>query len=499
MNRVEGDLEFRVDLADGRVRDAWASGTMYRGIENILIGRDPLDALVITPRVCGICSTTHLAAAAKALDSLSGSRPPPDAVRLRNVALGCEHIQSDIRQIFLMFMADFANPAYAGTALYEEAVGRYEPFRGSTVLQVLQETKRVIEIIAIIGGQWPHSSYMVPGGIVSRPSTSDLVQCRLLLKQYRRWFERRILGCSIERWSAIGSSSDLDAWLEESDQHRSSDLGFFARLCRAAGLDKTGSGHDNFISYGGMEIPEGSAVQEPALGSQLVPAGVLRGSALESFDQGLLAEHVSHSWFVDYGGGRHPFRGETRPYATGQESDRYSWAKAPRYDGLPAETGPLAEMLIARRPLFVDIAHARGASVFVRVLARLARPATLIPAMEKWMEEARGDGEYYSHPPAIEDGEAFGLVEAARGGLGHWVRIENGAISHYQIITPTAWNASPRDSAGWRGPMEEALIGTAVKDPENPVEVGHVIRSFDPCLVCTVHALKGAPSEATRR
>jgi hydrogenase large subunit len=222
LNRVEGDLEVRVQIDAGAVSEAWCSGTMYRGFEKILVGRGALDGLVITPRICGICGTSHLTSASRALDMIAHVAPPPDAVRVRNLALMTEHVQSDVRHAFLMFAVDFANPAYKDCVLFEEAVRRYAPFQGETVIETIQQTKKVLEIIAIIGGQWPHSSYMVPGGVASIPSTGDLLQCQLLLKQYRNWYERRVLGCTLERWQDVRSGADLEAWLVESDAHRQS-------------------------------------------------------------------------------------------------------------------------------------------------------------------------------------------------------------------------------------------------------------------------------------
>lgn len=492
LNRVEGDLEIRVEVKDGHVADAWCSGTMFRGFERILVGRGALDGLVITPRVCGICGTAHLTAAVRALDSVAGAAVPPDAVRIRNAALMAEHIQSDVRHSFLSFAVDFTNAAYRGQSLYEEAVRRYTPFSGETVREVIRETKRVLEIIAIIGGQWPHSSYMVPGGLASVPSPAALAQCRLLLRQYRGWFERRILGCSLSRWTAVRSAADLDAWLDERSEHRDGDLGFFIRYARKIGLQKLGRGHGNFLSYGYLDLPEGTAVKGFARGQTLIPAGFAQGAKIGPFDPHRIGEHVAHSWFTDYVGGKHPAEGETRPYATGSESGKYSWAKAPRYTDLPAETGPLAEMLISRNELFGNLIQEDGPSVLVRQLARIVRPTLLMPAMESWLEEALGDGRFYEPPGVITDGEGYGLTHAARGALGHWVKIADGKIAHYQIITPTAWHASPRDSLNVRGCTEEALVGTPIPDPDDPVALGHVVRSFDHCLVCTVHTLDRA-------
>lgn len=330
---------------------------------------------------------------------------------------------------------------------------------------------------------------MIPGGIASLPSGADLRQCLLLLKHYRRWYEHRILGCTIERWGRIQNGADLDAWLEESPSHTNSDLGFYIRFARSIGLEKIGRGYGSFLSYGYLDLPEGTKVKGMGTDGFFVPAGFLRGNELEDFNQELICEHVLHSWFVDYDGGRHPFHGETRPYATGQEGHKYSWGKAPRYSDLPAETGPLAEMAIARKPLFTDLLKNGGPNVFIRELARLVRPAELIPAMEQWLAEVEGDGDFYHAPGEITEGEGFGLTHAARGALGHWVRVADGKITSYQIITPTAWHASPRDSNGARGSTEEALIGTPVENPDDPVALGHVVRSFDHCLVCTVHTV----------
>jgi len=496
LNRAEGDLEVRLEVRGGRVTDAWSCGTMYRGFERMMLGRGPLDGLVITPRVCGICSTAHLTAASRALDAIFRAEVPANAIRARNVCLMAEVVQSDMRQSFLMFAPDLTNAALSGLPLFAEACRRYATLKGSTALEVIAETKRILEIISILGGQWPHSSYMVPGGVTSLPSASDVLQCRHLLTGCRRWYERRVLGCAIERWNEVKSPADLEAWLEESEAHRESELGFFIRFARDAEFDRLGLGRGNFLSYGGFECPEGSQVK--GIGGdgkdRLIPAGFIRSSSgLEEFDQGKVAEHVAYSWFKEDGGKSHPSEGETIPYATGSEGKKYTWAKAPRYDGLPAEVGPLAEMMVAGHGLFTGLVNdAGGPSVMTRVLARLVRPALLIPALETWLAEIDPGEVFYLTPPGMPEGQGMGLTEVSRGALGHWVSIKDWRIDGYQIITPTAWNGSPRDTDGVRGPWEEALVGLSVADESNPVGVGLTIRSFDPCLVCTVHCVEAA-------
>ena len=492
VNRVEGDLEIRIEVENHRVSDAWSAGIMYRGFENLLIGRAVLDGLVLTPRICGICSTSHLKAAAKALDMFFRVKIPDNAVRIRNITLIAEKIQNDVRQAFMLFMVDFTNAAYQKHSLFAEAVRRYKPLSGETTAAAVRETKKILEIIAILGGHWPHSSFMVPGGVVCVPSANDLAQCLFLVQNYRKWFEKQVLGCAIERWTAVKSKADLDVWLDETVTHAHSDIGFYLRFAREAGLKKLGRGCGNFISFGSLDLPEDTAVKPQGKNRQFLPSGFFHASELKPFDLGKITEDVSYSWFDAATNGKHPFDGETRPYASGEESGKYSWAKAPRYDDLPAETGPLAEMVVAANPLFMDFIRQDGPSVLVRELARLTRSAHLIPLMEQWLKETiRCREVYYQDHGEKTHGKGYGLLEAPRGALGHWVKIKDAKIQKYQIITPTAWNASPRDSSHLRGPCEEAIVGTEIQNMNNPIEVDHVIRSFDPCLVCTVHAIDG--------
>ena len=198
--------------------------------------------------------------------------------RIRNLALMTEHIQSDVRHGVLMFAVDFVNPAYASHPLFEEAVKRYHPFKGDLVVEVIKKTKKVLEIVAILGGQWPHSSFMVPGGIASHPGSNDIFQCSYLLEIYKKWYEDAVLGCTLERWREVRNLADLEAWLEESYAHRNSHLGFYIRFTRKIGLDKIGKGYGNFLSYGSLDIPEGSAVKGKNNQPFLVPAGVSSGT-----------------------------------------------------------------------------------------------------------------------------------------------------------------------------------------------------------------------------
>lgn len=477
-NRVEGDLDVRVEISDGVVTDAWVSGTMFRGFETMMIGRGPLDGLVITPRICGICSTSHLHAAAHALDDLTGIDVPGNATRLRNVTQMAEHLQSDMRHLFLMFAVDFTDSCYQQRSFYKEAAERYTPFKGSTLIDVVKQTRRILEIVAIIGGQWPHSSFMVPGGIVSLPSLSDLRQCRMLVTQFRKWFERQILGGGLEQWRQVTTVEALEAWCREAARSKA-ELPLLLAIGRELNLDRCGAGHGNYLSYGSLPFP---ADEKPG---HLFAAGFWQQGGPKLFDPKGITEDVSSSWYAEAKSGS-PLLSASLAEPD-KQGPAYSWVKAPRYQQAPAETGPLGELLIGGNPLLKDWINLRGESVMARELARIVRCADLLPTMERWLLEAADEGPLYRQPDNIVTGSGIGLTQASRGALGHWVRVTDGEIAHYQIVSPTSWNASPRDSRGTHGPLEKALLGTPVENEQHPIELGHIVRSFDPCLVCAVH------------
>jgi hydrogenase large subunit len=194
---------------------------------------------------------------------------------------------------------------------------------------------------------------------------------------------------------------------------------------------------------------------------------------------------VTYSWYDPYKGGVHPFDGESDPAP--ERTEAYSWAKAPRYAGQPAEAGPLARLVNDRDPLVADLLRRYGPSAFVREIARLHEAIRLLKQIGLWLDEVDPEEPFCLETPRVESGSGVGLVEAPRGVLGHWIMVEGGRIRNYQIITPTGWNLSPRDSEDRPGPLEAALVGTPVPDPDRPVMMSHVVKSFDPCLFCTVH------------
>ncbi len=493
MNRVEGDLEIKIEVDGNTVTDAWCIGTMYRGYEQILVGRDPKDALVITPRICGICSTSQLYAATSALEVAFQSPLAPNGTRIRNLCLMAEAVMSDARHTFLMFAPDFCNPAYRSHALYREALELFEPpFKGRVARETVHHTKQILGVVIAFGGQWPHATYMMPGGVTCRLTPESLAACLRAVDDYARWYEQTVLGCHFERWLRLGTMADFFAWLDEDRAHQQSAVGVFTRFGRALGLHQTGRGTPNLLSAGCYYDPE--RWQPPFTDREcLEPAGFYDGRKhqIEPFDQRQITEHVRYSWFIDYGDGRHPWRGETRPDYQ-PDGDRYTYAKAPRYQNQVAQLGPLADLVIAGDPLLTSFFRAEGANTWLRQFTRLSRPVSLLEHMRRTitqLQQQLDEPTFIKSEPESE-GEGCGLINASRGSLGHWVKIKNGKIANYQVITPTSWNGSPRDSTGRRGHWEESFIGVEIKDLDNPVELCHIVRSHDACLVCTVHFVK---------
>jgi hydrogenase large subunit len=480
LNRVEGDLKVKVEIENGKVVNAYCSGVTFRGFEMILRGRDPVDPLVITPRICGICGTAHLSCAARALDMLYEAEVPPNGLLVRNICLAIETIASSITHIYALFNVDFVNEKYRGRGIYTELKKRFAPFNGSSYIEALKARRTLLGIVAILGGQWPHSHYMVPGGVTSTPTSSELMRARAILTDFHQFAERVIFGGILERWLENKSFIDVERWLNEGD-HSGSDLGLFIKYGREFGLDKMGQGCGNFLSYGGYELPQEN-------GKTWLRSGFFDGKRYLKFDQRKISEHVNYSWYENRDGGTHPFNGTTVPKFN-QSQGEYSWSKAPRYDGQVVEVGPMARMRVDEDPLFKDILKKMGPSAFVRMLARYHECAKLLLMIKDWLREIEPADPFYKKPKNLKNLRGFGLAEAPRGALGHWSVIENGKIKNYQVITPTTWNCSPRDSMGVPGTMEQALVGTPVRDEDNLTEVYHVVRSFDPCLVCTVHAI----------
>ncbi len=367
-----------------------------------------------------------------------------------------------------------------------------------------------VEVYAIFGGQWPHSSFMIPGGVMCAPTLSDITRSHAILDHWaREWLEGEWLGCSVERYLQIKTWQDFLAWMDENASQHNSDLAFFYRWALEIGLDKYGQGYGNFLASGTFLNPElyTNPTVEGRNAALMSRSGVFANGQYYDFDQMNISEDITHSFFKGTGS-LHPWEGVTDPIdpADGPAQDKYTWAKAPRYNipgvgYVPLEVGPLARQVIAGRPdaaphqdydPFVnDMIANVGVNVLTRVLARMHEEAKYFTYAKKWLSEIDLHDDFYAKPAEPSEGKGYGGTEAARGALQDWIVLEDGKIANYQVITPTAWNIGPRDGSENLGPMEKAFIGTPIENPDFPVELGNVAHSYDSCLVCTVHAYDG--------
>ena len=482
-NRVEGDLEVKLEVEDGRVARARVVSPLYRGFERMLEGRDPRDSLVLVPRICGICSVSQSMAAAAALRALSGARPPANAWLAMALLHAAENVADHLTHFHLFFMPDFTRDFYAGHSWFEDIHARFATMKGAAVRPMLRARAELLHITGVLAGKWPHTLAVQPGGLTRVPGRDEVQRLRLILHGFRRFAEEQLFAAPLEEVAALDGMDALMAFAGSRKEPRG-DFGRFAWLAEDLDLYALGRWNGALMSGGAYE---------PEPGVHLFAPGVLRAGEDERrplFPE-RMEEDTSHAWLAAGDGPRHPFEGATVPDPGREQA--YTWCKAPRLAGRPVETGALARQAVDGHPLIRSVlARADGMpSVAGRVIARLLEIARLVPAMEAWARALRPE-EPFMQRPAPEmpaSGRAFALVEAARGTLGHWLRVERGRLRSYQIIAPTTWNFSPRDAVGVPGPLEQALEGVPADadDPARNVLVQHVVRSFDPCMVCTVH------------
>jgi hydrogenase large subunit len=556
VTRIEGHLRIEAEVDGGKVKDAWSSSTMFRGIELILQGRDPRDAWVFTQRICGVCTTVHAIASIRAVENAIGAVPPPNARLLRNLIIAMQAVQDHVVHFYHLHALDWvdivsalgADPAK--TSSLAESIsdwplssskyfagirdrvkgfverGQLGPFANAYwghpayklppeanlmavahYLEALEWQREVIKVHAILGGKNPHLQSFLVGGMAtpvdpdkqSSLNADTLAHVRALINKAHDFVARVYIP------DVLAVASFYKDW---------------------AGY---GAGAGNYLVYG--EYPEDDGPKPPLF----LPSGVIRNrdlSKIERLDPAQITENVRHSWY-QYGGGDdaalHPFQGETKPNYTGPKppydrldtSAKYSWLKSPRYAGLPMEVGPLARMLVAYgsghprvKELVGVVLQKLGVgpealfSTLGRVAARAIETLVLAEKQSQWLDElaqnmSRHDLRTHDNSkwdPSSWPAEASGagFHEAPRGALGHWVHIRNGSIANYQCIVPSTWNAGPRDASGQRGPYEESLVGTPVADPAKPVEILRTIHSFDPCLACGVHVLDARKREVAQ-
>lgn len=472
-NRVEGDLEVEVEINDGLVSKAWVNSPLYRGFEQILQGKLPMDALTYTPRICGICSVSQSIACANALAQAQNITPPINGQLVSNLILACENLADHLTHFYLFFMPDFARNAYQDKPWYENASTRFRAQTGTATTSMLKARAEFMHITGLLAGKWPHTLSIQPGGTTTSASNSDKIELLGILTSFREFLETQLFSDTLENISQLTTDDSLKSWMET---HPQADFAQFLTIAEDLGLENLGRINAKLMSYGVYSLDN----------KPFLTPGIWTDGQLKKLETELIKEDISHSWMLSQQSAKHPFQGNTLPDP--DQMDGYSWCKAPRYNEQVIEVGALARQTVAKHPLALDLVKNSQSNVRNRIITRLLEIARIVPEMENWVTQINPDKPFQLTSELPDETEGQGLIEAARGSLGHWVRIRNGRILNYQIIAPTTWNFSPRDKDDIAGALEQALIGTAVEnDGIGSVNIQHVVRSFDPCMVCTVH------------
>jgi hydrogenase large subunit len=547
VTRLEGHLRVEAVVENGVITDAFSSGTMVRGIEKILMGRDPRDAWAITERVCGVCTTVHALASVRSVEDALGISVPPTAEIIRNIMLTTQYVQDHVIHFYHLHALDWvdivnalkADPKKAAelaasfskwdkntTSYFTEVQDKIKAFAASGMgifangywghpayklppeanliavahyLDALQWQKEVVKIHAVFGGKNPHPNYLVGG-----------VPCSINVNE--------VAAINMERLDLVSRLiSQADEFVNEV---------YIPDLLTVASFYKDwakyGGGLSNYLCYGefptnGYNHPEAFKYARGAVLNRDLSTVL----PVNPRDQQEIKEYIAHSWYTYDGGdnvGLHPWAGETQikyagpkpPFESLEGYDKYSFLKTPRWKENPMEVGPLARLLVSYAAGHADVKDTVGAvlgklgvpvGALFSTLGRTAARGIDAALAMIWLKEFFGqlmdrvksndvstfNGEKWDPKTWPADAEGVGLEEAPRGALAHWIKIHNGAIENYQLVVPTTWNGSPRDAKNQHSSFEASLIGTPVANLEQPVEIIRTIHSFDPCLACAVH------------
>ncbi|GIU73181.1 MAG: iron hydrogenase [Bryobacteraceae bacterium] len=470
LTRIEGHLGIEAVVDNGRVVDARCSGTLYRGFEQILIGRDPLDAVQITQRFCGVCPAAHALASAQCLDNALGLVPPHNGRVIRNLIQGANYIQSHILHFYHLAALDYARgPEFPPFIPRFEADYRLPAKVSQDIVshyvQALHIRLKAHEMSAVFSGKMPHCASVVPGGVTVTPAVDKVTTFLWRLKELREFIDNVYIPDVLTIAAVYRDYSEI------------------GRGCR------------RFLSYGAFDLDSEPDVQKRTRFFQM---GRVVDGRRAPVDPGRITEDVRHAWYRERPPA-HPSRETTEPDR--KKAGGYSWLKAPRYEGLAYEVGPLARAMVnsadnanpaLAKALDGALAQLRLrrenlCSVMGRHLARALETKVLADAMADWVLQIKLDEPVAVGHKLPEAAAGMGLWDAPRGALGHWISIRNQKIERYQAVVPTTWNASPHDGKEQPGPIEEALLGAPVEDPANPFALARIVRSFDPCIACAVH------------
>ncbi len=549
ITRIEGHLRVEAVIEDGKIKDAYSSGTMVRGIENIVRDRDPRDAWVFVGRVCGVCTSIHSLCSVRAVEHALDITIPPNAEMVRNIMEAVLYMHDHTVHFYQLHALDWvdivsglkADPQKAALlaqqlspwaknteGYFKATQDRLKKFVASgqlgifsngywghpaykltpeqnliaTVhyLEALEWQKEIVKVHAVFGGKNPHPNFLVGG----MPCSIDLNEANSI---------------NAERLALV--KQKLQEGKDFIDQVYIPDLLMIAGVYKDE-WSKIGGGVSNYLSYGDFPLHGYAGIED-----FMSPRGIVLDRDLskvhpvDANSPDEIKEYIYHSWYKYTEGdkaGLHPYDGETNleytgpkpPYKLLDVEDKYSWIKTPRWKEKPMEVGPLARLVVAyaagKEPQKTAVDNVLAAldlpaSALFSTLGRTAARGIETQLVAGWaleffdqlMKNLENGDSRMANPVMWENenwpkkAQGVGLTEAPRGALAHFIVMENNRVKNYQMVVPTTWNASPRDENGNLSPYESALIGTPVHDANQPLEILRTIHSFDPCLACAVH------------
>lgn len=451
VSRISGLLSIRVAIVNGRIIDARSGGMQIRGFEHMLQDRYPLDTIRLTARTCGICSCAHSVASSMALEMALGVTPDYNGQLLRNLALGFEMLQNDIRQMYQFLMPDYVELTGV-SPLYKTGLRESHDYRlpneinkriAANYIEAIKHARNAHKAEAVLAGKAPHTHGIFIGGITTNYDINSYSVIQPILVE-------------IEEFLQNGMQEDLLSIMEYYPEYL-----------------VWGKSYDHYLSYGVFyDLPEELSVAKP---------GVYTAGRHEAVDINNIRESLAYTWL-------HATENELMvnhvpPTLDFQKLGAYSWVEAPRYKGKPYEVGPLADLI-------VNGMYTQGAGTLHRIFARYQIMRRVINKMLKILEYAKFQPAYQQEWKIPEKGEGYALIGAPRGGLLHWLSIENKRIKNYTLLPPSTWNLSPMDNNNNYGAVEKALVGTPIEEiSQAETIVGRIVRSFDPCLNCAAHVV----------
>ena len=475
--RIEGHHGTTLEVEDGEVVRAESLMKMFRGAEIITIGRTPLDAAQLTGTVCGVCFLCHRLCSSKAAEDAAMNAgafdgPPANAVLTRDASEGIFYLWNHAIHLFALVGPDYSD-AVAGTGF-----DRIDPLEGPGYVGALENQRKLMNALAEFGGRSPHPLSYVPGGLATNPDASTIEAVKSRVREVSNW---------------LGPTDAVPEVIEnvqngEFDPELGEGLHDIVSILVAAaeeGAAEIGQGPNRYYSNGIFEQPD--------TGELFFPRGVYRDGERELLSKEEVVEGITedteYAWYTDDSGGS-PTEAKP-PEPVPDKDEAYSWGKAPRFDGQSMEVGPLARLVIADLDPF-DLRETLGggaaeSNTLNRLIARAQEALVVRDQVLEWLDAIDPAEPFMAEFPDDFTGEGVGLFEPSRGALSHYMDVEGGEITRYQIITPTLWNIGPRDGDGQPSILEEAVVGDEVEDVENPMGVMRTIRSFDPCLACAVH------------